>query len=130
MFSIQFSLTILVGLEILQNEDTTWSAQPETMWIVFARFICGIVLHVSLSAELRQGMNLMKYAVNHHWKFLDYRLAFLTGFLSVTISMLIEIATFYMLLFASLEFFEVLEKFAVVILIADFGTVFYDLEKD
>ena len=94
------------------------------------RLLVSVVTHVIMQEGLTQGYMMMKYAVNHHWKFLDYRLAFFTGFLSVTISMLIEVATFYMLLFASPEFFDVLEKFAVVILIADFGSVFYDLEKD
>ena len=109
-------------------EEVLENSVKEEMSIL--RLLVSVVTHVIMQEGLTQGYTMMKYAVNHHWKFHDYRLAFLTGFLSVTISMLIEIATFYMLLFASEEFFAVLEKFAVVILIADFGIVFYTLEKD
>ena len=68
------------------------------MWIVFARFICGIALHVSLSAELRQGMNLMKYAVNHPWKFEDYRVAFFSGFMQTNVVIIVELVNFIALI--------------------------------
>ena len=68
------------------------------MWLVFARFICGIVLHVSLTAELQQGMNMMKYAVNHPWKFVDYRVAYFTGAMQGLIVVVVELVNFVALI--------------------------------
>ena len=62
--------------------------------MVFARFVCGIVLHMILSPELEQGLSLMKYALNHHWKFINYRHAFLGGLLQVLMVMAVEFVNF------------------------------------
>ena len=113
-----------MGLEILQNEDTTWSAQPETMWIVFARFICGIVLHVSLSAELRQGMNLMKYAVNHPWKFVDYRVAYFSSFMQTNVVIIVELVNFVALI-TNETVLDIVMNFLALVVIADFDDFFF-----
>ena len=73
---------------------------------------------------------MMKYAVNHPWKFRDYKLAWFTGFMQMSISMLIEIATFFVLLFDTDAIFDVLGNYAIVLIIADFGSNFYVLELD
>ena len=64
----QNALALLVGYEILRSDVSVWY-QYAPASIVLARFMCGIVLHVSLCGELKSGMLLMKYAVNHTWKF-------------------------------------------------------------
>ena len=84
----------LVMSEILYGPDSDWSAYPADSWIVFARFMCGIVLHVSLSAELTQGLNNMKYAVNHSWKFNNYRIAYFCGFMQAFNVFVVEIVNF------------------------------------
>ena len=85
LFMCQGLLTILVGQSILHPDEDSeakgWKTVTPQLWIVFARFICGIVLHVFLSAELKQGLTMMKYAVNHSWKFDNYWIAFMSGFL-------------------------------------------------
>ena len=53
----------------------------ESKNIVIARFICGIVLHMTLQEEIRNGMKMMKFALNHDYRFSDYKIAFLAGFL-------------------------------------------------
>jgi len=41
---------------------------------------------------------MMKYAVNHPWKFRHYRLAFLTGLMQFMISIAIEVSNVYVVL--------------------------------
>lgn len=94
------------------------------MWIVFARFICGIVLHVSLSAELRQGMNLMKYAVNHPWKFEDYRVAFFSGFMQTNVVIIVELVNFIALI-TNETVLDIVMNFLALVVIADFDDFFF-----
>ena len=81
LFITQGMLTALVMSEILYSDVEVWSTFATSQWIVFSRFMCGIVLHVSLSGEMKQGLVNMKYAVNHSWKFNNYRVAWLCGFM-------------------------------------------------
>ena len=46
LFISQGMLAILVGKEILLGDVSVWYAFADSVWIVFARFLCGIVLHV------------------------------------------------------------------------------------
>jgi hypothetical protein len=48
---------------------------------MFARFICATILHLSLIDEVSAGLEMMKYAVNHSYKFERYSIAWLAGFL-------------------------------------------------
>ena len=49
--------------------------------VIIARFICGMVLHMSFQGELAHAIVMMKYALNHWWKFKSYHQAFLAGLL-------------------------------------------------
>ena len=121
-------LTVLVGREILLDDGQDWGAQPETMWIVFARFICGIVLHVSLSAELQQGMKMMKYAVNHPWKFVDYRLAYSIGLMQTAVVITVEVVNFVALI-TNDTVLDIVMNFLALVVIAEFDDFFYSASK-
>ena len=44
--------------------------QPaEKVSTTIGRFVCALIMHITLTSELEQGLSMMKYAVNHHWKF-------------------------------------------------------------
>lgn len=58
---------------------------------MIARFICGIVMHVSLQGDLMMGMKMMKYSVNHTWKFTSWQQAFLAGLLQTVTVVLVEL---------------------------------------
>ena len=34
-----------------------------------ARFFCGILMHMLINDRVLNGLSMMKYAVNHEWKF-------------------------------------------------------------
>ena len=52
LFLSQGMLASLVMSEILFSDSSVWSTYAANQWIVFSRFMCGIVLHVFLSGEL------------------------------------------------------------------------------
>ena len=56
MSLFQISLAIMIFYEAIKgngSEDYHELAKmPDSTWIVFARFVCGTVLHIHLQAEL------------------------------------------------------------------------------
>ena len=47
--------------------------QPaESQRIVLARFLCAVILHITLTDEVKQGFGCMKYALSHDYKFRDW----------------------------------------------------------
>ena len=70
----------------------------------------------------------MKYALNHPWKFVSYKKAYLAGLVQVIIVISVELSTFYILIFQSDHIFDILANYVIVLVIADFGSNFADIE--
>ncbi len=49
--------------------------------ILFARFICGTILHLSLIDEVCTALDNMKFSLNHPYMFQSYQQAWTAGFL-------------------------------------------------
>jgi hypothetical protein len=49
--------------------------------ISFLYFVAGILMQMNLNASIESGMKMMKYSLNHYWKFKYPELAWLAGFL-------------------------------------------------
>ena len=69
----------LFSAGILLYELFNFDMKPVSANIVLTRFVCGLVLHIYLQAEFKQGYKNMKYALNHPWKFEWPILAFFVG---------------------------------------------------
>ena len=54
--------------------------QPNTfendLNVILARFIATLVLHISLMDKVAQSLVLMKYAMNHWYRFENFNIAF------------------------------------------------------
>lgn len=57
------------------------SIYPNNQDLIIVRFACGIILHMKLQNELVCGLNSMKLALNHHFRFEYPSIAWLAGFL-------------------------------------------------
>ena len=68
---------------------------------------------------------MMKYALNHPWKFRNYRIAFLTGLFQLSISVIIEISNVYVLLANSDTQVDVIANFIIMLVVAEFDNFFY-----
>ena len=69
--------------------DLTGEPGPET--VIILRFIASIFLHFMLLDEYKQGLNIMKYSINHHYKFDSWWLAYLIGFMQFSMNALVEL---------------------------------------
>ena len=72
---------------------------------------------------------MMKYAINHPWKFRNVRLAFVAGLMQFTISLVIEVSNVYVLLANSETQFDIVSNFVIMLVVADFDNYFYSVRN-
>lgn len=67
--------------------------------IALGRFITGLSMHVMMTDKVQSGMDKMKYAMNHKWKFSSWswRLAYAAGFAEVIINALVAIISYFVI---------------------------------
>lgn len=70
-----------------------------------------------------------KYAVNHPWKFRNFRMAYISGLMQLYISIVIEISNIYVLLANSFSQFDIISNFIIMLVVADFDNYFYAVRK-
>ena len=80
LVSCQFLLCFMLTYETLFDGTLTFECYPDNISVVMTRFICGTVLHFNLQPEMAQGLKMMKYSVNHPWKFRNVGAAWFIGF--------------------------------------------------
>ena len=95
----QLALLWLLGYEAFNSQDTreAFDTPPASVDIVITRFFCAIFLHISLQDETKQGLAMMKYAMNHPWKFRSWRGAFGVGLAQTFVVMSVEIVNLVIL---------------------------------
>jgi len=75
-FAFQMVLIAMLFHEIRAPTRSANINLSIVLMIILARFICGSMLHLSLLDEVSNGLNCMKFALNHPYKFMSYNLAF------------------------------------------------------
>lgn len=92
-----FCQGVLVSLLFMDVVGTSRAAIKEkfgtlttSVGTICARFICTVILHLSQQDEVKQGLDLMKYAINHRHAFLEYKKAWLMGFLQCFMTLAVE----------------------------------------
>ena len=80
-------------------------------------------MHVTINGEILNGLRMMKYAINHPWKFKYHRTAVITGFLQFTAMFLIAMAN-YMVITISEAVIDIAKDFTALLIIADFDDIF------
>ena len=71
----------------------------------------------------------MKYAVNHPWKFADYKFAWLCGFMQVFKVLIVEFVNFSALL-TNFTIIEIVRNFLALVVIAEFDNYFFRAYKE
>lgn len=59
--------------------------------MMVARFVASMMMHINVEKEVRAGLRMMKYAVNHYENFTDVYPPFMIAFLLTIISLFVEI---------------------------------------
>ena len=93
--------------------------------LIMARFICGMIMHVSLSSRINEGMGMMKYSLNHQWKFAHWAFAYFAGFMQTISAICVELCNFVVIV-TSIEIIDIVMNFMALVVISEFGTFFYN----
>ena len=57
------------------------TVETASVSLILARFIAIMIMHIYVLDEIQNGMTMMKYSMNHWWKFKYPGYAYLTGLL-------------------------------------------------
>ena len=58
--------------------------------LLASKGICGIILHLTMLSSMTQGNEMMKYALNHPNRFLEYHTAFQIGMFQTLTTLSVE----------------------------------------
>lgn len=98
--------------------------------IMFARFICTVILHLSLTDEVTNGLKMMKYACNHPYRFNLFEIAWMCGFMQMTSSLGVELSNIGVILAAN-DTISIVFNFIAVAIIAEFDNyVFHSMKSE
>ena len=115
-----------LAIESFTSEDTieAFMTPPGSVKIVLARFLCAIILHISLVDETKQGLSMMKYSLNHPWKFSSWTSAFSVGWMQLIIVFSVEFVNLA-ILNTNNTIMDILMNFLALVIISDFDDYFF-----
>ena len=96
--------------------------------MLFGRFICASILHLSLIDEVSNGLNFMKYSLNHPYKFKSVALAWSAGFLQFTSCLSVEISNIGVIC-TSIDPTELVFNFIALAIVAEFDNFIFESLK-
>lgn len=129
-FVLQFVLVIMTFNELVTNCNYSQIIiSPVNVFILFARFICATILHLSLVDEVSAGLEMMKYAVNHRYKFENYQVAYLAGLLQTISCLSVELANIGVICGAN-DTISIVFNFIALAIIAEFDNYVYGSMKN
>lgn len=88
------------------------------------RFVCAVFMHITLSDELRQSFDTMKYALNHPWKFRSWSMAYRVGLSQMLIVISLEVVNMAFMM-TSDTITDIIKDFLALLIISDFDDYFF-----
>ena len=86
---------------------------------MLSRWICALYLHISQSEEVETAFQMMKYTLNHPWKFENWWAAFNVGLFQFGVLVLVEFVSM-MVLLLQFNVLDVLMNFLALTIITEF----------
>ena len=78
-----FDFEYTVGYSLITPSDT--------YVMLVARFMSSLMMHINVEKDVKNGIYMMKYAVNHYQDFTNPYMAFTFGFISMVVSIIVEL---------------------------------------
>ncbi|TNV82096.1 hypothetical protein FGO68_gene9164 [Halteria grandinella] len=127
---IQMTLSIIVFYSLTNgeyDEDTSWS-------IVLAKFFCVFLLHLSIIGEVRQGIVMLKYQIDHQDNFRDQEgkstiiPATLLIFMQLSTSLATEYINYYLIVGATTTL-EAIINYVALKGIAEIDNIYFQIAQ-
>ena len=91
--------------------------------MAFSRFVAILIMHIYVLDEIQNGMKMMKYAMNHWWKFKYPGYAYLAGFLQC-IAMYFIVILNMVVVMNSVNIIEIVKDMFALAIISEFDDFF------
>ena len=103
-----------------------FSVKPaKSMDMMVARFVASMMMHINVEKDVRMGISMMKYAVNHSENFNNVIPAFMMGLNSTILSLIVEINV--MIILSSMpDILGVVMKYVSLAAIANIPRFYYN----
>ena len=76
----------------ITEENSNFDIKPaKSLDMMIARFVASMMMHINVEKDVRAGLRMMKYAVNHHERFTNVYAAFMIAFLLTILALIVEI---------------------------------------
>jgi hypothetical protein len=117
-------LLVEILLQLILGELNKLTTMLDIGAIIYARFICATILHLTLIEELHSALNNMKYVLNHQYIFEQPKVAFMVTFLHFVCTFMTETTNIFVIL-TSLYPLDIVLNFIAIAIIADFDNYVY-----
>ena len=128
-FVCQLVLVIEVFYEMFKAEGHLFKIPENDSWVLFARFICTTVLHLSLIDEVYQSLEMMKFCLNHDYLFRQEYLAFLIATFQLTAVLMVEICNVCIIMQSFIPT-DIVLNFIAIAIIAEFDNYVFDAMRN
>ena len=118
-------LLFIIWYYALTGESFIVILTPHRLDILAARFIASMMMHLNIEKDLRNGITMMKYAVNHYENFHNVYVAFFVAFLLTFSSYMIEVSII-MVLTSLPNVLEIIMKYVSLSAIANIPRFYYN----
>lgn len=106
------------------DHDTFIIIPATSIEIMIARFLGSLMMHINVEKDVRKGLSMMKYAVNHVDNFTNVYPSFLLGYLCCIISLMIE-ANCMIILITLPNILDVITKYLSIVSIVRFPDIYF-----
>lgn len=107
----------------------TYTEYPDDTFVVVCRFFCAALLHVKLTQEVDQAFGMIRYSLNHGWKFNRPIAAFMVGLSQLAVAVGIEGVNLIILL-TNTSLVETMLSFLALLVISELGTFFFSMVRE
>ena len=107
----------------------SFKSTPPEVIVVLSRWICALFLHISLRSEADVGFLIMKFSINHPWKFHNWWSAFSVGMYQYLVIILVEWVSMMVLLLQQ-SVLDVLMNFLALTVLTNFDDYLFDTLYD
>ena len=123
-FVCQTVLIVSISQYLITPANVGAFTAPVGIMILFGRFICGSILHLSLIDEVTKGLQNFKFALNHPYLFQSYTTACYVCFMHSISVILVEIVNIEIIL-TSIVPTDIVYNFIALAIIAEFNDFVY-----
>ena len=123
MISI-FIFQMVLCFGVWKTRVSVSSSLPPTIAFAITRMFAGLFMQIHMSRELKEGMDKMKYVLNHTWKFDNLTQAWLAGFFQCIIIMLVTLLNYFTIIAAE-TVIDIVMNFLALAVIAELDDYFF-----